>query len=82
MRDVSLNWQELGNALPRIVNDRSRKRFTLELVKEKLLSDRQLAFQARLGVRLTDDQARAFALVFRNGEATLREIGEATGLPA
>ena len=81
LRDVSLNWRELGNTPPRIVNDRSRKRFTLELVKEKLLSDRQLAFQARLGVRLTDDQARAFALVFRNGEATLREIGEATGLP-
>ena len=81
LRDICRNWQKLGNILPQIVNDEGRKHFTLVLLKEQLLSDRQRIFQARLGVHLTDEQARAFAFVCRYGEATLPLLKAVTGLP-
>ena len=80
LRDVFRNWQQLGNVPPRIANDKGKKHFELVLLKEKLLSVRQLTFQAQLGVHLTDDQARAFAFVCREREATLSEIKAVTGL--
>ena len=81
LRDVFRNWQQLGNVPPRIANDKSRKRFELVLLKEELLSERQRIFQARLGVHLTDEQARALAFVCRDGEATLSQLKAVTGLP-
>ena len=81
LRDVFRNWQQLGNVPPRIANDKSRKRFELVLLKEELLSERQRIFQARLGVHLTDEQARALAFVCRDGEATLAQLKAVTGLP-
>ena len=81
LRDVFRNWQQLGNVPPRIANDKSRKRFELVLLKEKLLSERQRIFQARLGVHLTDEQARALAFICRDGEATLSQLKAVTGLP-
>ena len=74
------NWQKLGNVLPEIMNDKGRKHFTLVLLKEELLSERQRIFQARLGVNLTEEQVRAFAFVCRYGEATLPQIKAVTGL--
>ena len=81
LRDICRNWQQLGNVLPEIVNDKGRKHFTLVLLKEELLSERQSVFQAGLGVNLTDEQARAFAFVCRSGEATLPQLKAVTGLP-
>ncbi len=80
LRDVFRNWQQLGNVPPRITNDKSRKQFELVLLKEKLLSEEQILFQTRLGVHLTDEQARAFAFVCRDGEATLAQLKAVTGL--
>ena len=81
LRDVFRSWQQLGNVPPRITNDKSRKRFELVLLKEELLSEEQILFQTSLGVRLTDDQARAFAFICRDGEATLAQLKAVTGLP-
>ena len=81
LRDVFRNWQQLGNVPPRFTNDKRRKSFELILLKEEMLSERQLLFQASLGVRLTDEQARAFAFVCREGEMTLSQIKAVTGLP-
>ena len=80
LRDIFRNWQQLGNVPPRINNDRSRKRFELVLLKEELLSERQRVFQASLGVHLTDEQARAFAFVRREGEVSLSQLRAVTGL--
>ena len=80
LRDIFRNWQQLGNVPPRINNDRSRKRFELVLLKEELLSERQRVFQASLGVHLTDEQARAFAFVRREGEVGLPQLKAVTGL--
>ena len=80
LRDVFRNWQQLGNVPPRFTNDKRRKSFELILLKEEMLSEQQLLFQASLGVRLTDEQARAFAFVCREGEVTLSQIKAVTGL--
>ena len=82
LRDVFQNWQQLGNVPPRITNDKGRKYFELVLLKEELLSERQRLFQAQLGVRLTDEQARAFAFICRDGKATLWQLKAVTGLSA
>ena len=80
LRDVFRNWQQLGNVPPRITNDKGRKSFELVLLKEELLSERQRLFQAQLGVHLTDEQARAFAFICRDGKATLSQLKAVTGL--
>ena len=81
LRDVYKNWQQLGNVPPHILNDKSRKSFELVLGKETLLSEQQLLFQANLGVHLSDEQARAFAYVCREGKFSLSELKAVTGLP-
>ena len=81
LRDVFRNWQQLGNIPPRITNNKGRKSFELVLKKEEMLSEQQILFQASLGVRLTDEQARAFAFVCREREMTLSQIKAVTGLP-
>ena len=82
LRDIFRNWQQLGNVPPRITNDKGRKCFELVLLKEELLSERQRLFQAELGVHLTDEQARAFAFICRDGKATLSQFKAVTGLSA
>lgn len=80
LRDVFRNWQQLGYIPPDIKNDKRRKAFGLVLNKEELLSERQILFQASLGVRLTDEQARVFALACREREVTLFQIKAITDL--
>ena len=86
LRDIFRNWQQLGNVPPRITNDKRRKCFELALLKEELLSEPQLLFQAQLirdlGVHLTEAQARAFAFICRDGKATLSQLKAVTGLSA
>jgi len=81
LRDVFRSWQRLGNVPPRITNEKARKHFELVLLKEELLSERQRLFQARLGIRLIDEEARAFAFICRDGQATLAQLKTVTGLP-
>ena len=73
-------WRRLGRVPPIIENDKARKSFQLTLLKEELLSQEQILFQARLGVHLTDEQARAFAFVRREGEMSRSQLRAVTGL--
>jgi ATP-dependent DNA helicase RecG len=51
------------------------------LRKEELLSERQILFHATLGVRLSDTQARAFAVACRESEVTVSKLKAVLGLP-
>ena len=79
LRDVFRNWQQLGHVPPTIANFKGRKCFELILRREELLSEQQVLFQASLGVRLTDEQARTFALGCRERAITLSQIKAVTG---
>ena len=80
LRDVFRSWQQLGHVPPTIANIKGRKCFELILKKEELLSERQILFQASLGVQLTDEQARVFAFGSREKAITLPQIKAVTGL--
>ena len=80
IRAIFGNWQRLGRVPPIIDNDRTRKAFQLTLVKEEILSEEQLRFQAGLGVHLDDAGARAFAFACRNGRLRPRDVRAVTGL--
>ena len=80
MRAIFHNWRRLGRVPPIIDNDRTRKAFQLTLLKEELLSEEQLLFQAELGVHLDDAEARAFAFACRHGRLRPRDVRAVTGL--
>jgi ATP-dependent DNA helicase RecG len=61
-------WQQLGYLPPRIRNDKERDSFEVTMLRELLLSDEQLYFQASLGVSLTNDEARLFAFACRQNQ--------------
>lgn len=73
LREVFSNWQQLGNIPPIIDNSKQRKTFQLDLVKELLLSEEQIMFQAHLGVHLPPSAARLFAYICRQKEISLSE---------
>ena len=73
-------WRRLGLVPPVIGNDRTRKAFQLILVKEEILPEEQLQFQAELGVRLDDAEARTFAFACRHGRLRPRDVRAVTGL--
>ena len=79
MRAIFRNWQNLGHVPPVIENDKARKAFELRLLREELLSEEQRLFQARLGVRLDETQARLFAFACRQGSASLTDAKAVTG---
>ncbi len=81
-RIICRSWERLGNVPPVVVNDKGKKSFTLHLVTESLLSEQQLLFQASLGVRLSEQEAKAFAIACRNGELHLRDVKAVAGLTA
>lgn len=80
LRDVFRNWQQLGNVPPRIGNDKRGKSFELVLENEKLMSESQQAFQQGLGVTLTEEQARVFALASREDQVTLSQMELVAGI--
>lgn len=80
LREVFRNWQQLGNIPPQIINNKTKKTFQLTLLKELLLSEEQMLFQSSLRVRLSDQEARAFAYVCRKREVTLAELKAVTNL--
>lgn len=79
VRTIFRNWQRLGHVPPVIDNDKEKKSFALLLVREELLGEEQRLFQAQLGVRLDDAQARLFAFACRNGGASLTDAKAVTG---
>jgi ATP-dependent DNA helicase RecG len=70
----------LGWVPPIVENDKARKAFGLHLPKEKLLSEEQLLFQANLGANLSENEAKAFAVLCRRGELRVRDVRAVTGL--
>ena len=80
MRAIFHNWRRLGRVPPIIDSDRTRKAFELTLLKEELLSEEQLLFQAELAVHLDDAEARAFAFACRHGRLRPRDVRAVTGL--
>ena len=80
IRSIFSNWQQLGHVPPLIRNDKTRKAFELTLLKEELLSEEQLLFQASLGVHLNDAEAKAFAFACRAGRLRPRDVRALTGL--
>ena len=81
IRAIFDRWRGLGRVPPAVENDRTRKAFQLTLLKEELLSEEQRLFQASLGVRLGEDEARAFAFACREGRLHPRDVRAVTGLP-
>ena len=81
IRAIFDRWRGLGRVPPVVQNDRTRKAFQLTLLKEELLSEEQRLFQASLGVRLDEDEARAFAFACREGRLHPRDVRAVTGLP-
>ena len=80
IRAIFGNWRRLGHVPPIIENNRLRNAFQLTLLKEELLSEEQLLFQASLGVHLNEAEAKAFALVCREGRVRPRDVRTVTGL--
>jgi ATP-dependent DNA helicase RecG len=75
-------WQQLGYLPPRIRNDKEQRTFEVSMLRELLLSDHQLYFQASLGVSLTDEEARLFAYVCHRQQVTEIEARLVLPLPA
>ena len=80
IRAIFGNWRQLGHVPPIIDNDRTRKAFQLTLLKEELLSRKQVLFQASLGLHLSEAEARAFAFVCREGRLRPRDVRAVSGL--
>ena len=74
------NWQALGYVPPVIDNDKAGKSFKLCFLRDVLLSDEQRRFQDRLGLRLSEAQARAFAFACRERRISLVDAKAVTGL--
>ena len=73
LRAIYGNLRRLSYPLPDLNWDRPSNRFALTIAKEALVSPEQALFQAQLGVHLTDDQARIFAALCRQGVLLLNE---------
>lgn len=79
IRAILANWRLLGHVPPIINSYRNTKAFELTLVKEELLSEEQVLVQAGLGVHLNEFEAKAFAVICREGRVRLRDVRVATG---
>ena len=80
IRAIFRNWQALGHVPPVIDNDKAGKSFKLYFLRDVLLSDEQRRFQDRLGLRLSEAQARAFAFACRDRRISLVDAKAVTGL--
>ena len=80
IRAIFGHWRRLGHVPPIIENDKTRKAFQLTLLKEYLLSEEQILFQAGLGVHLDEAETKAFAFACREGSLRPRDVRAVTGL--
>ena len=67
VRAIFRGWQRLGYVPPVINNDKARKTFELLLLREQLFSEEQQLLQAQLGVKLSETEARLFAVALPAG---------------
>ncbi len=75
LRDVFSSWQGLGHVPPLLINDKSKKSFTLVLKQEVLLSKDQVKFQETIGANLSEDESAVFAYACKKQSAfTVSEI--------
>ncbi|MBK8211733.1 MAG: hypothetical protein IPK78_19060 [Rhodospirillales bacterium] len=74
------DWRRRGRVPPEIVNDIASYRFRLSLLAKQLLSERQLLFQAALGLHLSDLEASALAILCGQGQVTLPEFRASLGI--
>lgn len=79
IRAIYSSWNNLDRVPPEILNDKARKSFEICLLKEPLISEEQLLFQGSLGVRLSSEEAEAFALVCRKIQLPFVEIKALAG---
>lgn len=79
-RTIYRAWDKLGRVPPVVENDKGKKTFALHLPKESLLSEQQLLFQANLGIRLSEPEAKSFAAACRTGELRVLDVKGITGL--
>ena len=63
IRAICKEWSRLGHVPPTMENDKSAKCFRLALNRTRLLSEEQILFQAQIGVRLSEDEARILAVI-------------------
>jgi ATP-dependent DNA helicase RecG len=73
-------WRDLGFVPPEIKSDKANNAFTLRIIREKLLSEEQLAFRAAYGLSLNENEAKIFALVCRQGKVSYFDIKAVSGL--
>ena len=79
VRAIFQGWQRLGHVPPVIEDDKAKKTFELLLLREELVSREQRLRQAKLGVKLSEPQARLFAFVCRRRGASLTDAKAVTG---
>ena len=79
IRAIFQDWRRLGRVPPVIENDSIGYEFRLSLIKEELLTERQILFQASIGARLSDDQAAVLALLCRSQSLSLTELTVSMG---
>lgn len=60
LKDVYQSWQKLDRPEPQVTNDKSRKTFQITLGKKVEVTPLQESIQQRIGVQLSDTQARVF----------------------
>ena len=80
IRAIFRNWQALGHVPPVIDNDKTNKVFEVRFMREALLSEEQRLFQSRMGLRLSEAEARVFALACRQGQVSFLDAKAVTGL--
>lgn len=81
VRTIFSHWRHLGNVPPVVRNDKARHAFELTLVRDELLNEEQLLFQAGLGVRLGESQSALLAFVRRAGRLSVTDAKAVTGRP-
>lgn len=77
IRAIFQDSRRLGRVPPVLENDVASYEFRLALLAEELLSERQILFQASLGVHLTEDEAAALALLARSASVSMTEASAA-----
>lgn len=80
VRAIYADWRRRGRVPPRIEDDVAAYTFRLSLIADSLLSERQLLFQASLGVKLSAAEADAFASLCQEPQVGLSELRAVLGL--
>lgn len=74
-------WQRMGFLPPKIQNNKEKLSFQVTMLRELLLSDEQLYFQASLGASLSNEEARLFAYLCREQQISELEAKTVLSMP-